>query len=186
MDRTPTGRIKFTSKILNALIEAPNGLSAHFESPKDREYAINSVDSLRKASSIATQINTFIVPLQKYMNEEDERLHFSLNLNTETGRLSCSSPNLQNQPSSKDIFKVRKSFTPQTDDDTLIIADYAQIELRVLAYLSDCESMIEAFESGGDFHSRTAASMYSYIQTDIAKGIFFFVLKFNFVFLRIF
>jgi len=172
---TPKGKIRFTGKILDELIEAPSGLRAHFDaSQHETDYAINSVDALRRASSIGTQINTFIGPLQKYVDEQDDRLHFSLNLNTETGRLSCSSPNLQNQPSSKDIFKVRKSFTPQTADNTLIIADYAQIELRVLAYLSNCQSMIDAFESGGDFHSRTAASMYPYIQADIAEGMFYF------------
>ena len=186
-DRTPSGRIKFTAKILNELLESPSGLRAHFDkTPEETEYALDSVDSLRKASSIATQINTFIGPLQKYQDQSDGRLHYALNLNTETGRLSCASPNLQNQPSSKDIFKVRRAFTPQNENSTLIIADYAQIELRVLAYLSNCESMIEAFDTGGDFHSRTAASMYPYIKEDIVKGMILVVNASAIAVLRIF
>ena len=167
-EKTPTGRPQFTRKTLDELIGAPQGLSSRFDqSEEERQRAIESVEALRDASSISTQIQTFILPLQKYARtEDDQRLHFSLNLNTETGRLSCRAPNLQNQPAQKDIFKVRRSFTAQDEDHTLIIADYAQLELRVLAYLSDCESMREAFESGGDFHSRTAASMYPHIQSD--------------------
>eukprot|EP01083_Nonionella_stella_P049282 131376_1 len=170
LDKTEKGRIRFTGKILDELIEEPHGLSSCFTDAEAAQDAKQSVEALRQAISIGTQINTFILPLQKY-RDEDDRLHYQLNLNTETGRLSCKSPNLQNQPSSKDIFQVRKAFTVQPGKgNTLIIADYAQIELRVLAYLSECESMIEAFESGGDFHSRTAASMYSNIQNDIDKG----------------
>eukprot|EP01084_Bolivina_argentea_P180016 311010_1 len=171
IDKTPKGRIKFTGKILDELIETPHGLSAHFSDINERKDAIECVNALRKAISIGTQINTFILPLQKYVSENDKRLHYELNLNTETGRLSCRNPNLQNQPSHTDIFAIRKCFTPQINENNiLIIGDYAQIELRVLAYLSNCESMIDAFESGGDFHSRTAVSMYSYIQNDINKG----------------
>ena len=52
----------------------------------------------------------------------------------------------------------------------LIVADYGQLELRVLAHLTNCKAMIEAFESGGDFHSRTAIGMYDYIKRDIEEG----------------
>lgn len=50
------------------------------------------------------------------------------------------------------------------------MADYSQLELRVLAHITNCRSMLEAFEKGGDFHSRTAAQMFSYIQDAINKG----------------
>lgn len=87
-----------------------------------------------------------------------------MNLNTETGRLSCRKPNLQNQPAlEKDRYKVRQAFRA-ADKKKLIVADYGQLELRLLAHVSNCRSMIEAFEKGGDFHSRTAIGMYEHVR----------------------
>eukprot|EP00878_Enallax_costatus_P023352 GHUV01024834.1.p1 GENE.GHUV01024834.1~~GHUV01024834.1.p1 ORF type:complete len:836 (+),score=316.26 GHUV01024834.1:283-2508(+) len=98
------------------------------------------------------------------------RVHCSLNLNTETGRLSARRPNLQNQPAlEKDRYKVRKAFCAEPGK-TLVVADYGQLELRLLAHITDCKSMIRAFELGGDFHSRTALGMYDHIKDDIAAG----------------
>lgn len=95
---------------------------------------------------------------------QDGRVHCSLNINTETGRLSCRRPNLQNQPAlEKDRYFIRKAFRAEAGR-TLAVADYGQLELRILAHLTDCSSMIAAFESGGDFHSRTAAGMFDFIQ----------------------
>ena len=53
---------------------------------------------------------------------------------------------------------------------TLVVADYGQLELRILAHMAGCVSMIQAFEAGGDFHSRTALGMYDHIKEAIAKG----------------
>jgi len=79
-----------------------------------------------------------------------------MNLNTETGRLSCRKPNLQNQPAGdKDVYKIRKAFVSEPGKK-LIVADYGQLELRILAHMTNCRGMIEAFRLGGDFHSRTA------------------------------
>jgi DNA polymerase-1 len=93
-----------------------------------------------------------------------------LNLNTETGRLSSRRPNLQNQPAlEKDPYKIRDAFIAEPGN-TLIVADYGQLELRILAHVTNCVSMIDAFASGGCFHSRTAVGMYDYIREDIEKG----------------
>ena len=95
------------------------------------------------------------------------RIHCSLNINTETGRLSARRPNLQNQPAlDKDKYKIRKSFIP-APGKKLIVADYGQLELRILAHMTNCQTMISAFEAGGDFHSRTALSMFDYIRKDV-------------------
>lgn len=51
-----------------------------------------------------------------------------------------------------------------------VVADYGQLELRVLAHLTKCKAMIKAFEEGGDFHSRTAIGMYDYIKKDLDSG----------------
>ena len=93
-----------------------------------------------------------------------------MNLNTETGRLSSRRPNLQNQPAlEKDNYKIRDAFVAE-EGKTLIVADYGQLELRILAHITNCRSMIDAFKSGGCFHSRTALGMYPYIREDVESG----------------
>ena len=100
----------------------------------------------------------------------EPRIHCSLNLNTETGRLSARRPNMQNQPSlDRDKFRIRSAFIAPPGK-SLVVADYGQLELRVLAHLSNCASMIAAFEAGGDFHSRTAMGMYPYVKEAVDKG----------------
>ena len=128
-----------------------------------------ALDALGNVTAIDTLLSNFIVPLQS-MADENSRIHCSLNLNTETGRLSARSPNLQNQPAlEKDRYRVRDAFTAEPGN-VLIVADYGQLELRLLAHMAGCESMIAAFEAGGDFHSRTALGMYSHIQDGLDAG----------------
>lgn len=77
---------------------------------------------------------------------------------------------MQNQPAlDKDVYKIRKAFIAGKGKK-LIVADYGQLELRVLAHLTNCKAMIEAFQEGGDFHSRTAIGMYDYIKKDLEEG----------------
>lgn len=93
-----------------------------------------------------------------------------MNLNTETGRLSSRRPNLQNQPAlEKDKYQIRKAFQA-SPGNSLIVADYGQLELRLLASMTNCRSMIEAFASGGDFHSRTALDMFDHVRTKVDEG----------------
>src|SRR5699024_7091853 len=78
-----------------------------------------------------------------------------------TGRLSSNHPNLQNIPIRTEAGrKVRKAFIPRDQDHILLSADYSQIELRLIAHMSDDEAMLEAFNSGKDIHRATAARVY--------------------------
>ena len=114
-------------------------------------------------------IANFLTSLQS-LADHDSRVHCSLNLNTETGRLSSRRPNLQNQPAlEKDKYKIRQAFQSSVGNG-LIVADYGQLELRLLASMTRCKSMIDAFESGGDFHSRTALDMFDYVQEKVNAG----------------
>jgi DNA polymerase I len=114
-------------------------------------------------------IANFLTSLQ-YLADDKNRVHCSLNLNTETGRLSSRRPNLQNQPAlEKDKYKIRKAFSASPGNN-LIVADYGQLELRLLASMTDCKSMIEAFRLGGDFHSRTALDMFDYVKKKVDDG----------------
>lgn len=92
----------------------------------------------------------------------DGRLHTTFNQTVAaTGRLSSSSPNLQNIPVRTELGrKIRAAFVPARDGDLIVTADYSQIELRILAHLSGDEGLIEAFLSGADFHAATASRIF--------------------------
>lgn len=114
-------------------------------------------------------IANFLTSLQE-LADHDSRVHCSLNLNTETGRLSSRRPNLQNQPAlEKDKYKIRKAFQ-SSPGNNLIVADYGQLELRLLASMTECKSMIDAFAAGGDFHSRTAMDMFPHVKESLDAG----------------
>eukprot|EP01094_Clydonella_sp_ATCC50884_P029714 TRINITY_DN9395_c0_g1_i1.p1 TRINITY_DN9395_c0_g1~~TRINITY_DN9395_c0_g1_i1.p1 ORF type:complete len:513 (+),score=165.58 TRINITY_DN9395_c0_g1_i1:652-2190(+) len=131
--------------------------------------ACEAIARLCEVAAVKTLLRSFIKPLQLQVDHR-QRIHASLNINTETGRLSCRSPNLQNQPAlDKDIFKIRKAFTCDPGN-TLIVADYGQLELRLLAHITGCRSMIDAFKVGGDFHSRTAMGMYPEVAAAVDRG----------------
>ncbi|PNT61954.1 hypothetical protein BRADI_5g23367v3 [Brachypodium distachyon] len=132
--------------------------------------ACYAIAALCEICSIDSLISNFILPLQgNRISCNEGRIHCSLNINTETGRLSARAPNLQNQPAlEKDRYKIRQAFVA-APGNSLIVADYGQLELRILAHLADCRSMLDAFKAGGDFHSRTAMNMYQHIRDAVEE-----------------
>jgi DNA polymerase-1 len=89
---------------------------------------------------------------------------------TATGRLSSNNPNLQNIPIRTDKGKeIRKAFIPRNDEFTLMAADYSQIELRIIAALSEDKNMIEAFRSGQDIHKATAAKVFNVALEEVTR-----------------
>ncbi|GAB2284669.1 hypothetical protein Dimus_019121 [Dionaea muscipula] len=143
---------------------------AAFGKGREGREACHAIAALCEVCSIDSLISNFILPLQgSHVAGKNGRVHCSLNINTETGRLSARRPNLQNQPAlEKDRYKIRQAFVA-APGNSLIVADYGQLELRILAHLADCKSMKEAFKAGGDFHSRTAMNMYPYIREAVEK-----------------
>nr|CAB3482310.1 unnamed protein product [Digitaria exilis] len=76
---------------------------------------------------------------------------------------------MNNQPAlEKDRYKIRQAFVA-APGNSLIVADYGQLELRILAHLTNCKSMLDAFKAGGDFHSRTAMNMYQHIRDAVEE-----------------
>lgn len=106
--------------------------------------------------------NTYVDTLPELINSKTGRIHTSFHqTGAATGRLSSSSPNLQNIPIRSKMGKeIRKAFKAEDSSQVIISADYSQIELRVLAHLSEDEALIAAFKSGQDIHSATAATMF--------------------------
>jgi DNA polymerase-1 len=106
-------------------------------------------------------IGTYIEALPKLINPRTGHIHTSFNQTvTATGRLSSSDPNLQNIPiRGEDGKEIRKAFIPEPGS-LFFSADYSQIELRVMAHLSNDENMIRVFQEGKDLHAATAANIY--------------------------
>lgn len=106
--------------------------------------------------------STYVDALRDQFNPETGRVHTSYNqTGSVTGRLASSDPNLQNIPIRTEIGReVRKAFIPE-EGWSLIAVDYSQIELRVVAHMAEDQAMLEAFSSGQDIHSTTAAAIYS-------------------------
>ena len=106
-------------------------------------------------------IGTYIDALPKLINPRTGHIHTSFNQTvTATGRLSSSDPNLQNIPiRGEDGKEIRKAFIPEPGC-LFFSADYSQIELRVMAHLSNDENMIKVFREGKDLHAATAANIY--------------------------
>jgi DNA polymerase-1 len=112
---------------------------------------------------------TYIDAIPKLINPRTGRVHTSFNQTiAATGRLSSTDPNLQNIPvRTEEGREIRKAFIPRDDDYILLVADYSQIELRVLAHYSEDKGLIEAFKRGEDIHARTAAEVFGVDIKDI-------------------
>src|SRR5258705_6761140 len=105
--------------------------------------------------------STYIDALPALVNPHTGRLHTSYNQTVaQTGRLSSADPNLQNMPSRRELrLDIRRGLVPR-EGCLLLAADYSQIELRLLAHLSDDPLFVQAFKSGGDIHRQTAALIF--------------------------
>ena len=106
--------------------------------------------------------STYVDALPTLINPNTGLIHTSYNQAVAaTGRLSSTNPNLQNIPIRTEKGReVRKAFIPRSEDQVLLSADYSQIELRIMAELSQDENMLEAFTLGYDIHKATAARVY--------------------------
>jgi DNA polymerase-1 len=114
--------------------------------------------------------STYVDALPRLVNPESGRLHTSLNQTvTVTGRLSSSDPNLQNIPARGEWGKrIREAFI--ADKGWLILsADYSQIELRILAHMSQDQNLIQSFQEGGDIHRQTASQIFKISPDRVSK-----------------
>ena len=107
--------------------------------------------------------STYVDALPEQVEESTGRVHTDyMQTVAATGRLSSNNPNLQNIPIRTERGRqVRKAFVPRNKEYTLLAADYSQIELRIIAALSEEDTMIEAFKNGEDIHASTAAKVFN-------------------------
>jgi DNA polymerase-1 len=126
---------------------------------KDHEI-IRDIQEYRQYKKLQS---TYVDALPNEVNPKTGRIHTQyMQAVAATGRLSSNNPNLQNIPIRTERGKeVRKSFIPRDENHVLLAADYSQIELRIIAALSEEENMMEAFKNGEDIHASTAAKVFN-------------------------
>lgn len=115
--------------------------------------------------------STYVDALPLQVNPKTGRVHSSFNQAlAATGRLSSNNPNLQNIPiKTPEGRRVREAFIPRDENHILLAADYSQVELRLIAEMSNDEAMVEAFQKGQDIHRATAAKVYGVDYDDVDK-----------------
>ncbi|GBC86566.1 DNA polymerase I [bacterium HR12] len=143
--RTPKGQLSTDASVLERL--------------RDRHPIVAAILAWRELDKLHS---TYLEALPRQVDPVDGRVHTTFNqTGAATGRLSSANPNLQNIPARTELGRrIRRAFVPGSPDQVLLVADYSQIELRILAHLARDEGLRAAFESGQDIHAATAAAVY--------------------------
>lgn len=128
-------------------------------------------DDILKFRELTKLKNTYVDALPQMINKKTGRVHTSYaQAVAVTGRLSSIDPNLQNIPVRTERGReIRKAFIPRNEEYILMSADYSQIELRIVAAISGDENMCEAFKTGKDIHTATAAKVFGVEEKDVTK-----------------
>jgi DNA polymerase I len=139
------------------------------EGLRDQHPVVGKILEFRQLSKLK---GTYVDALPLLVDARTHRVHTSFNQTVAaTGRLSSSDPNLQNIPIRTEVGqKVRRAFIPARSGDILLSADYSQIELRVLAHMTDDPVLVDAFARGEDIHARTAAEVFGIPQAQVTAN----------------
>jgi DNA polymerase-1 len=129
------------------------------------------IDKILEFRTLQKLLSTYVDALPKLISEKTGKLHTSFNQTVAaTGRLSSTNPNLQNIPiRTAEGRKIRGAFVASNDDRIILAADYSQIELRLIAAMSEDENMISAFKNKEDIHAATAARVFNVEQSAVSK-----------------
>lgn len=174
--------ILFEKMGIRAPKKTATGLSTNadvLESLKD-QYPI--AGKLLEYRALEKLRSTYIDTLPAEINAKTGRIHCTFNQTVAaTGRLSCQDPNLQNIPVRTQLgLKLREAFRPQKPGWSYLAADYSQIELRLLAHLSEDPNLVEAFRNNEDIHVRTAALIFGVFPEAVTKEMRFNAKAVNF------
>ncbi len=159
-------------KQLSAILFEKMGIKPPKKTTTGYSTAADVLESLQGSNPIVKKIleyrtleklrSTYVNALPEQILPKTHRIHCTFNQSiAATGRLSCQDPNLQNIPVRTEAGKkIREAFKPQKADHSFISADYSQVELRLLAHLSQDPGLIAAFEAGEDIHAYTASLVF--------------------------
>ncbi len=145
------------------------GTSEDVLSPLREKYEI--IDIIINYRELTKLKSTYVDALPELVNPATGKLHTTFGQTiAATGRLASNNPNLQNIPIRTDRGKeIRKAFIPRNDDHLILSADYSQIELRIIAAITQDEGMLEAFNRGEDIHASTASKVFGVPLNDVTK-----------------
>lgn len=166
------GTVLFEELGLPAGRKTKTGYSTDAETLEGLRYSYEIVDDILSYRQIAKLRGTYGEGLAA-MADENGRIHSSFNQAvTATGRLSSTEPNLQNIPVRTELGReLRRFFVPKSEEYVLVDADYSQIELRLLAAISDDEIMKQAFLTGVDIHASTASEVFGVPLPSVTKEL---------------
>lgn len=134
-----------------------------------KEQGLHLMEQLRKIQKYTTLISSHIVGREKYLNEVSGRIHAGYSTFTDTARCNSFRPNGQNVPrTDNDELKIRSFFIP-APGKILFFIDFSGFELRLMAWKSGDETMIEIFNTGGDMHRKTAATLTEKPESEVTK-----------------
>lgn len=152
--KTKTGQYATSEQILSSL------------APKHK--IVSDILEYRQLSKL---VSTYVEALPKSVHKKTKRIHTHFGqVQTATGRLTSNNPNLQNIPIRSPFGKeIRKAFIPRQSGWKILSADYSQIELRILAALSEDSSMIDAFKARQDIHASTAAKIFKVTLDSVSR-----------------
>lgn len=156
------GAILFEKLKLPVGKKTKTGYSTDIEVLKQLQLQHDIVPKIIDYRQLTKLKSTYIDGLMNMADPVTHKIHSTFNQTvTVTGRISSTEPNLQNIPVKTELgHQIRKAFVPSSSDYLLLDADYSQIELRVLAHMSQDQSMIDAFLKGQDIHARTASEVF--------------------------
>ncbi|MBE6590426.1 MAG: DNA polymerase I [Ruminococcaceae bacterium] len=156
------GNVLFEKMALPAPKKSKTGYSTDAQTLEKLKSRYPVVELILEYRALAKLKSTYADGLAKAIDSRDKRIHTCFNqTQTVTGRLSSLEPNLQNIPVKTPLGKeLRRFFVAEGDEWILVDADYSQIELRILAHLSQDEALMDAFCSGDDIHVRTASQIF--------------------------
>ena len=164
------GEILFEKMKLPAIKKTKSGYSTDVEVLEKLKKEDPIIEQILEYRQLMKLNSTYVEGLKPYINPKTNRIHsFFHQTITATGRISSTEPNLQNIPTRFELGKrVRKVFKPE-NGKIYIDADYSQIELRVLASISEDKHMIEAFEKGEDIHKQAASKVFKTPIEEVTK-----------------
>ncbi len=164
-----------TDALVNLGVPVPNTTRAWELQPLAETYPV--VAKLLEYRGVAKSLSSFGENILEFIEQKTGRIHADFRqIGAPTGRFSCSNPNLQQIPHDK---QYRRCFTA-AEGKRLVIADYSQIELRILADFSGDERFIDAFVSGQDFHAATASQVFGVKPKDVTDEQRSFAKRLNF------
>ncbi|SHH85940.1 DNA polymerase I [Caloranaerobacter azorensis DSM 13643] len=163
------GYILFEKLELPVIKKTKTGYSTNaevLEKLKGEHPIIEKILEYRRIMKLKT---TYVDGLLSLVDKKDNKIHSTFNQTvTTTGRISSTEPNLQNIPIKTDEGrKIRKVFIPSSEEYKLVDADYSQIELRVLAHITDDPNLKEAFYNDEDIHTKTASEVFNVPKSDV-------------------